>query len=310
MFMAFMKLIRNRDFLLFMAILLGLLWGQGAKWTEKTVLPALGLVMTLSTMGVPGRIFLSPGKLVRPALWGIALNYVILGGLILGLSALLITDGELRDGFVIMTAVPPAVAVIPFSVILNGNQTLSLIGTIGSYLAALGITPLIAYFFLGGAFGHPVKIVTIMMELILVPLMLSRVLLWTGWAKKLEPWRGPLTNWSFFLIVYTIIGLNRQLFLDRPGVLILPAVIALASTFLLGWVIEKIARLRGADTQTITSMVLLGTQKNTGLAAGLALSLFSDKTAVPATITTIFMLVYIIRLSIGRRSSQPVAHGS
>jgi predicted Na+-dependent transporter len=50
-------------------------------------------------------------------------------------------------------------------------------------------------------------------------------------------------------------------------------------------------------------MVLLGTQKNTGLAAGLALSLFTDKTAVPATITTIFMLVYIIRLSIGRRSS-------
>ena len=139
--MAFMKLIRNRDFLLFMAILLGLLLGQGAKWTEKTVLPALGLVMTLATMGVPGRIFLSPGKLVRPALWGIALNYVILGGLILGLSALLITDGELRDGFVIMTAVPPAVAVIPFSVILNGNQALSLIGTIGCYLAALGILP-------------------------------------------------------------------------------------------------------------------------------------------------------------------------
>jgi BASS family bile acid:Na+ symporter len=303
MLMAFSKLIRNRDFLLVTAILLGLLWGQGAKWTEKTVLPALGLVMTLATMGVPGSLFLSPGKLVRPALWGIALNYGLLGGLILGLSGLLITDGELRDGFVIMTAVPPAVAVIPFSVVLNGNQTLSLIGTIGCYLAALGMTPLIAYFFLGGAFGDPLKIVTIMAELILVPLVLSRVLLWTGWAKKLEPWRGPLTNWSFFLIVYTIIGLNRQLFFDRPGALILPAAIALASTFLLGWVIEKIARLRGADSQTITSMVLLGTQKNTGLAAGLALSLFSDKTAVPATITTIFMLVYIIRLSIGRRSS-------
>ena len=301
--MGFNRLIRNRDFLMILAILLGLLWGQGAKWAERTVLPALGLVMTLATMGVSGSIFLSPWKLVRPALWGIALNYGLLGGLILGLSKLLIADSELRDGFVIMTAVPPAVAVIPFSMILNGNQTLALIGTIGCYLAALGITPLIAYFFLGGAFGNPVKIVTIMVELILVPLALSRLLIWAGWVKKLEPWKGTLTNWSFFLIVYTIIGLNRQLFFDRPGALILPAAIALASTFLLGWVIETIGRLRGADPQTITTMVLLGTHKNTGLAAGLALSLFSDKTAVPATITTIFMLVYMIRLSIRQHSS-------
>ncbi len=301
--MGFNRLIRNRDFLLVMALLLGLFWGQGAKWTERTVLPSLGLVMTLATMGVPGTLFLSPGKLLRPALWGIALNYGLLGGLILGLSGLLIGEEELRHGFVIMTAVPPAVAVIPFSVILNGNQTLALVGTIGCYLAALGITPLIAYFFLGGAFGDPVKIMTIMVELILVPLALSRVLIWIGWVRKLEPWRGPLTNWSFFLIVYTIIGLNRQLFFDRPGALILPAAIALASTFLLGWVIETVGRLRGADSQTVTTMVLLGTHKNTGLAAGLALSLFSDKTAVPATITTIFMLVYMIRLSTRQHGS-------
>jgi len=299
--MGFKRLMRNRDFLLVMALLLGLFWGQGAKWTERTVIPVLGLVMTLATMGVPGNIFLPPGKMVRPALWGIVLNYCVLGSLILALSGLFITDGDLRDGFVIMSAVPPAVAVIPFSVILNGNQSLALIGTIGCYLAALAITPLIAYLFLGGAFSNPVKIMTIMMELILVPLVLSRILIWTEWVKKLEPLRGPLINWSFFLIVYTIIGLNRQLFFDRPGALVLPAGIALASTFLLGWGIEKIARWQGADSQTITTMVLLGTHKNTGLAAGLALSLFSEKTAVPATITTIFMLVYMIRLSVRQR---------
>jgi hypothetical protein len=49
-------------------------------------------------------------------------------------------------------------------------------------------------------------------------------------------------------------------------------------------------------------MVLLATQKNTGLAAGLALTLFSEKTAGPATISTIFMLVYMIWLSVRQRS--------
>jgi len=51
----------------------------------------------------------------------------------------------------------------------------------------------------------------------------------------------------------------------------------------------------------MTSLLLLGTQKNTGLAAGLALALFSDQTAIPATVSTIFMIVYIIWLSFKRR---------
>jgi BASS family bile acid:Na+ symporter len=298
----FLKLIRNRDFLMVMALGLGLSWGTGARWTETAVLPALALVMTLATMGVSGSIFFSPRKLIVPALVGIALNYVLLGGLLLGMSRLLITEQALADGFVIMAAVPPAVAVIPFSAILNGNQTLALIGTLGCYLAALLLTPLIAYWFLGSSLGDPGKIMTIMVELILLPLVLSRFLIWRGWARRLDPWRGTITNWSFFLIVYTIIGLNRQLFFERPGALVLPALIALASTFLLGLGIEKLARVWGADSQTVTTMVLLGTHKNTGLAAGLALTLFSQKTAVPATVTTIFMLVYMIWLSVRRRS--------
>jgi len=285
------------------ALGLGLSWGGGARWTETAVLPALALVMTLATMGVSGSVFLSPRNLIVPALWGIALNYGILGGVLLGMSRFLITEQALADGFVIMAAVPPAVAVIPFSIILNGNQTLALIGTLGCYLAALALTPLIASWFLGSAFGDPGKILTIMVELILIPLLLSRVLIWKGWVSRLEPWRGTITNWSFFLIVYTIIGLNRQLFFERPGAMVLPALISLASTFLLGWGIEKIARRWGADPQTVTTLVLLGTHKNTGLAAGLALALFSQKTAVPATITTIFMLVYMIWLSLRRRSA-------
>jgi BASS family bile acid:Na+ symporter len=286
-----------------MALALGLFWGQGARGTEKTVLPALALVMTLATMGVPGSIFFSPRKLVLPALLGIVLNYGVLGGLLLGLGVLFISEQALRDGFVIMAAVPPAVAVIPFSVILHGNQTFALIGTIGCYLGSLLLTPLIAYQYLGSTFADPGKILTIMLELILLPLVLSRVLLWMGWAKRLEPAKGTIINWSFFLIVYTIIGLNRDLFFGRPAALIPPALIALASTFILGLAIERISQLWKVDPPTITTLVLLGTHKNTGLAAGLALSLFSEKTAVPATITTIFMLVYMIWLSFRRRAS-------
>lgn len=295
------NLLRHRDFVLSLALTLGLTLGQGARWTESTVVPALAVVMTLSTMGVPGSIFLAPHKLLLPALAGLALNYGVLGGLLLGLSSLMIHDEALRHGFIIMTAVPPAIAVIPFTAMLNGNSPFTLVAAIGCYLAALILTPLITLGFIGAGSLESGKILIIMIELILLPLILSRVLLWSKISKRVEPIKGAITNWGFFLVVYTIIGLNRDLFLAQPLAFLPVAFIALASTFFLGFVIERLCRFFHVDPKMATSLVLLGTQKNTGLAAGLALTLFSEKTAVPATISTIFMLVYIIWLSVKQR---------
>ena len=54
------------------------------------------------------------------------------------------------------------------------------------------------------------------------------------------------------------------------------------------------------------SMVLLGTSKNAGFAAGLALTLFSREAAIPSTIQTISMLSYIIFLDLKtRRTHKP-----
>jgi BASS family bile acid:Na+ symporter len=117
----------------------------------------------------------------------------------------------------------------------------------------------------------------------------------------LESVKGPLTNWSFVLITYTIVGLNRHLFLHQPLSLAPVAAIALASTFVLGEVIERVARLCRLAPDTTVSLVLLGTLKNYGLAGGLALSLFGQQTAVPATVSTIFMIIYIIWLGFKRR---------
>ena len=109
---------------------------------------------------------------------------------------------------------------------------------------------------------------------------------------------GAVTNWSFFLLTYTIVGLNRDLILGRPLSLLPVVVIALASTFLLGWGIEKTGNLLHLREKVLTSLVLLGTLKNYGLAGGLALALFSKKTSVPATVSAVFMIVYIIWLEL------------
>ena len=101
--------------------------------------------------------------------------------------------------------------------------------------------------------------------------------------------------------MYTIVGLNREMFLQQPLTLVPVVVIALASTFLLGWLIEKVGRWLHVDRPTLTSLVLLGTLKNYGIAGGLALTLFSQKTALPATVSSVFMIVYIIWLDFKKR---------
>ncbi|HUX78315.1 MAG TPA: hypothetical protein VMW10_01000 [Alphaproteobacteria bacterium] len=289
-------LLRNRNIILILSLATGLIWGKGAQWTETTTLPALAIVMTLSVMGITGKTFRSLRTLIAPSLVGIFMNYVVLGGVILGLSKLFIHDEALRSGFVILAAVPPAVAVIPFTLFLKGDTNFSLIGTLGAYLGALIITPLMAFVFLGASFVDPLKLITIIVELILVPILFSRILILTGIARLIEPIKGDLTNWSFFLVSYTIVGLNQQVFLTQTLSLLPVAMISIVSTFLLGWLIEAVSKISHLGKKKTISIVLLGTLKNYGLAGGLALSFFDTKTALPSTVSVVFMIVYIIWL--------------
>jgi len=290
------RFFRNRNVILTSALLIGLSWGKGARWTEPMTLPALAIVMTLSTIGLPTSTFRSYRSLLTPAITGIVMNYLVLGIALLVLNAILIQDEALRMGFILIAAVPPAVAVIPFTFFLKGDETLSLIGTAGAYLGALILMPVSALLFLGPGFVDVTKLAIIMLELILFPVIVSRLLLRTGLVPRLYSIRGPVTNWSFFLLTYTIVGLNRDLILGQPLSLFPVVVVALASTFLLGWGIEKAGALLHLPEKVLTSLVLLGTLKNYGLAGGLALALFSKKTSVPATVSAVFMIVYVIWL--------------
>jgi BASS family bile acid:Na+ symporter len=297
------NLLKNRDFLLILSIVLGLSLGQGARWTRDLVIPGLAVIMTLAVMGIPGSVFRSPRSLIIPTLVGLALNYALHGGVILGLSGLLIHEEALRAGFVMVAAAPPAVAVIPFTVILKGDGPFSLVATVGGYLGALILMPLITFGLLGSGYADQGKLVWIMVELILAPLAISRLLRWTTLSEKLEPYKGMVTNWGFFLVTYTIVGLNRSVFLTQPLSILPVFLVALAAIFLLGWTIERIGRLFKIDPKKRISLVLLGTHKNTGLAAGLALTLLGERTALPATVSTVFMIVYVVWLSIKQRTA-------
>ena len=290
------RLLNNRNIIFLLAIIFGLALPQAAQWTKIVMMPALALVMMLATINVPNDYFLNPRAILKPSLAGILMTYVILNGTILLLSALLIGDHNLWIGFVLIAAVPPAVAVIPFTAILEGNVSYTLSGTIASYLAALLIMPLMFWIFIGTGFDDPYKLVRIMLLLIVLPLVLSRMILYFNWQDRLAPVRGPLTNWGFFIVLYSIIGVNRDLIFSQPLTIIPVAGIAFATTIVLGWIIQKIGVLFNVDKENIVSLVLQGTLKNQGISGGLAIALFAKEAAVPSAVYSIFMILYIMWL--------------
>ena len=294
-------LLRNRNSIFLLALGMGLLLPQAVPVTRHLILPALALAMALSSMEIESAIFRQPRSFLFPAMLGIVMSYIILGNVIIGAATLMISDEMIWTGFVLLAAVPPAVAVIPFSGFLKGNGVLSLFGTMGAYLGGLAIMPLIAFTLLRSQSFDPFKLVMITLELIVLPLAVSRLLLRNGWKERIAPYAGTVTNWSFFIVLYALVGLNRDIILGWTTTLLPVASIAFISMFILGFLIDWISGLFHIPRETRTSLVLLGTLKNQGLAGGLALTLFSPEAALPAAVTTMIMIVYIIWLDFKKR---------
>ncbi|MFC2024503.1 bile acid:sodium symporter family protein [Chloroflexota bacterium] len=287
----FRQLFRNQSFIFILGIVLALTIGQGAVWTEPLLIPALAVAMTLSTLGITNENLVSIRKSPRTVLISLLLNYAVMSTVLLLMSWRLIDDSELWKGFVTMASVPPAISVTPITYALGGNTLISLIGTTGLYLIALGLTPGIMIIFLGTDLISPLMVLLTLTQLIIVPLLISRLLRFKGLDKHIDKWRDTAVNWCFFVVIFTVIGLNRQAFFEQPSTLFQVIVIAITVTFGLGHVVGFIATKLNVDRETNISYMLMSSRKNSGLASAVALSFFSRRAAFPAAIVNLIGLL-------------------
>ncbi|MBU4371626.1 MAG: sodium-dependent bicarbonate transport family permease, partial [Syntrophaceae bacterium] len=109
------------------------------------------------------------------------------------------------------------------------------------------------------------------------------------------------TNWSFFVVLYTLVGLNRDIIFGQTSTLLPVAAISIFTMFILGFLIDWLGSRFHLPRETRTSLVLLGTLKNQGMAGGIALTMFSQEATIPAAVSTIVMIVYIIWLDFRKR---------
>ncbi|RLI81901.1 hypothetical protein DRP07_06320 [Archaeoglobales archaeon] len=200
------------------------------------------------------------------------LNYIFLSGLIILLSSLL-GDEELRLGFIVMAAAPPAIAIVPFSKLLGGDVTESMISNGIIYLSSLVLTPLIILYFTGKSVDV-FEILKALVVLILIPLVISRYFK----VKDASPW----INLGFALVIYTIIGLNVDVLYQNTLVLLGVVLIGIVRTFVTGSVVFFAFRLQGFGT-AITK-ALFSSYKNLGFTAGVSLFLFGERASIPAAV--------------------------
>jgi BASS family bile acid:Na+ symporter len=140
-----------------------------------------------------------------------------------------------------------------------------------------------------------------MILLIAFPVVASRIIIQSGIHNRIAPYQGLLTNWGFFIVLYTLVGLSRETISREPLMLIPVAAIMFVSTFLLGFLIELIGRIFKINQKNLISLVLLGTMKNQGIAGGLAISLFTRASALPAAVSSVFLILFFMWLDIKMR---------
>ena len=295
--MAQIKYYFSRPIILFiLALLTGIILPQGAEIGAALILPALTIILTITLLRVPRGFFRDPGQFVAPAIWGNIMNYFVLANFIIWSSIYLIRDENLWVGMVLIAAVPPAVSVMPLSKLFRAEPNTSFAGLAGTYLGAILIAPLIGIGFLKYIPLNYSGVILLVLELIVLPLVLSRIAVDKDWDKIFEPYKEIINDWCFFIVFYALAASCRYLIFRRPLDVLFIAVIAAASTFLLGYAIEKICAFYRVPQEKVISLLLLGTSKNYGLAGGIALYVFNEQAAFPAIVFIFIMFIYELRL--------------
>lgn len=291
-----LKFLNHRNFILPLAFVLGFTCPQLAQWTKSLTIPALVLVMTISIAQIPTWQILKWQSLVQPLAIGILFNYLFLGSLLLILNQWFIFPDPIRIGMILVASAPPGVAVIPFTSLLAGNTILSLFATFGTYLSSIFIMPGLVWLLTGTEAFPMSKLILTLIELIILPILLSRFLTFSPFYQTIISHKGIIINWGFFVVFFTVIGLNQKSFLEQPNILIKISLIAFITTFLGFILLNIILKKMGINQKDRTSMILLGTIKNSGFAAAIALTLFDETTSIPGAIISAIYALYMIWL--------------
>ncbi|MCX7981610.1 MAG: hypothetical protein N2572_01715 [Syntrophales bacterium] len=291
------RLIFHRNVLLPLAIILGFLYPGPSSRLIPFVIPILAVAMVMASVHIPNSIFEDIKRLLNGAWVGLVMTYGVLGVFLTLAGFWGPFPEKVGAGLVLIGISPPAVAVMPFTAALKGDLSFTLAGMVVSYLGALLIIPLALFVILGSGNYNVASLISILFWVVIVPIALSRLILFLRWEERIKSIDGPVTNASFFLVLYAIVGMNRGAFLAESAFLLPLMAVAFFSTFLMGEIVNLAGKVLKVGGGKRISAVLMATLKNQGVAGGLALTLFDHEAALPSAIYAVFMMLSFLWFS-------------
>ncbi len=267
-----------------LAIVLGAITGGFPVYSNEIATVALLIAMIVSMTSVSLKnVDIREEK--KGFFYAFLINFGFLSFLTLLLGFFFFGQKELWEGFVVMAAVPPAIAIVPLTKILRGDTTFSLFSILLLYISSLFLTPLFIFIFLSKEIDIFGLLQTTFL-LILLPLLISRFI-------KIKFDTSLISNFCFFIVVFAMIGSNRE-FLFKEWEILLPLSVALfIRTFGSGSIVKFIGKKLKVRESRIISYSLFASFKNDGLAMILASSLFSARAAFPALLAIVFEMMWM-----------------
>jgi len=265
-----------------------------AKPLKTYILTPMIIVMFLSTTEIRFKALMDVKRYGAKVVGAILLNYGFVSTLALLLAWIVFKEGDLYAGFVMMAAMPTAIAVIPLTYLMKGNVEVAVVGVTLSYILALGLGPALVHFLLGSQL-EVWRIFETLILVILFPLLASRLLIHLDIDEKMGLGKDVMVNICFFMVMYIIIGVNFEAFFIDTGVLVIVGLICIARSLGTGVTclgICKFLNVKRSDTITYT---FFSSFKNLGIVAAIALVLFGERASIPAALgAPIEMTNYIV----------------
>ena len=267
-----------------LGIILGLITGGFPRFNSEISTIALFIAMTFSLQQISIKKTIQQASKQMMFL-SFLVHFVLLSGIILALGSFF--SNQLWGGFVIMAAVPPAVAVVPITKILRGNVQQTIVSLSFLYLISLILTPLILLIFLGEQVTYW-KMLEIVIEFIILPLILSRFIRRLRFSSTQDT---IIVNVCFFLVMFGIVGLNRMALVQDSLLLGLLTVCIMIRTIGTALMVFIIGDKKKTDRKILVPLALFASFKNDGLGLLIASTILPPIASVPFIIAIIFEMI-------------------
>lgn len=278
------KIVLSFSVMVGLGIILGFASGGFPRFGSEISTIALFIAMTFSLQRVSIRKTVQQAS-KKMILLAFLVHFVLLSGVILFFGSFF--TSPLWDGFVVMAAIPPAVAVVPITKILRGNVQQTIVSLSFLYLIALVLTPIFLLVFLGEqtAFWSMVETVV---EFIILPLLLSRIIRRLSFSSKQN---SMIVNVCFFLVMFAIVGMNRMALVQDPVLLVVLTAVIMVRTIGTALFVFVIGEKRKKDREIVIPLALFASFKNDGLGLLIAATLLPQLASVPFIIAIIFEMI-------------------